>query len=86
VLKTSVEMILLAVLSIGISYVLWESGMRKGNNRILGLASYFVPIASMAVATCYWRESFHAGLFAGSALVVVGALISKASLKDSTEK
>ena len=81
--RTGVELFFLAVITIGLCYVLWEAGMRRGNNRLLGLASYFVPVASTALATWFWHEPFRTGLFAGAGLVVVGAIVSSKALRTT---
>ncbi len=78
------EMIALGVGSMAIAYMLWEAGVRRGNHRLLGLASYFLPIASLAVAAAYLRVWPGTGLLAGGALVVAGALVCKYSINDKS--
>lgn len=77
------EMVGLAIGSMAIAYVLWEAGVRRGNHRLLGLTSYFLPVASMGVAALYLRILPSAGLWIGCGLVVVGAIVCKKSLGSS---
>lgn len=77
------EMIALGVGSMAIAYMLWEAGVRRGNHRLLGLTSYFLPIASLAVGALYLRVWPGAGLLAGGALVVAGALVCKYAINES---
>ena len=74
------EMIALAVGPQAVAYSLWERGVRDGDHRLLGLASYFVPVASLAIASVYLGVLPGARLAMGCALIVAGALVSRRSL------
>jgi drug/metabolite transporter (DMT)-like permease len=74
------EAVALAVGPMAVAYSLWERGVRRGDHRLLGLASYFVPVASLGLASVYLRVLPAGGLAAGCALIVGGAVVSGLSL------
>jgi drug/metabolite transporter (DMT)-like permease len=82
-LRAGVELALLAVGPMAVAYSLWEKGVRGGDHALLGLASYFVPVASLAIAASYWGIVPGAHLAVGSAFTVAGALVSRRSLKQA---
>lgn len=62
--------------SIGLAFVVWDIGMKKGDVALLGVASYAAPVLStlVLVAAGYAQASW---LLAGSCvLIVVGALVA----------
>jgi drug/metabolite transporter (DMT)-like permease len=83
--KPLLEVGVLGVASLAMAYVLWDHGMRRGNHLLLSLASYFVPIVSIALASAYLGVMPGPSLLVGCALVVAGALVCKASLSDRTK-
>jgi drug/metabolite transporter (DMT)-like permease len=66
----------LGIGSIGLAFVVWDIGMKKGDVALLGVASYAAPVLStlVLVAAGYAQASW---LLAGScALIVVGAAVA----------
>ena len=80
--KACAELGVLALASQAAAYALWDFGMRRGNHVLLSLASYFVPIGSVIVASFYLNVVPGPMLAGGFVLVVAGALICRFSLKD----
>ncbi|MFA5137845.1 MAG: EamA family transporter [Elusimicrobiota bacterium] len=78
--KALMELVLLGVASMMAAYALWDEGMRKGDALLLGLASYFVPIASTLISSVYLGVWPGWGVLAGSGLVVAGAFVSRRAL------
>ena len=76
------EMLFIAGCQALLAYVLWERAMRRGNQLLVSLASYFVPIASTAVAAGYLAVWPGPGLIAGCCLVAAGAVICKYSVHE----
>jgi drug/metabolite transporter (DMT)-like permease len=79
--RSAVELALLAAGPMAAAYSLWEKGVREGNHALLGLTSYFLPLASLLIAAAYWGVVPGAHLAVGCALTVAGALVSGRSLK-----
>lgn len=78
--RAIVELTALAIGPMALAYSLWERGVRSGDHGLLGLASYFMPIASLGLASGYLGVVPSAPLAAGCALVVAGAIVSRWSL------
>ncbi len=80
------ELCVLAVAQSALAYVLWEAGMRRGSHLLLSLASYFLPIASTAVAAAYLRVLPGLGIVLGCALVTGGALVCHRWISDAPRR
>ena len=80
--RSAAELCFIAVAQSALAYALWEYGMRGGNHLLLGLLSYFLPIAATAVAATYLRVVPGGGLIVGCVLVTAGALICKSALAE----
>ncbi|MBI5239982.1 MAG: EamA family transporter [Elusimicrobia bacterium] len=80
-LRAVLEVATLGVASLMAAYALWDLGMRRGDQALLGVCSYFVPVASTIVSALYLgvRPGWH--VLAGCALVAAGALLSSRALK-----
>lgn len=76
------EVAVLAAGPLALAYSLWERGVRSGDHGLLGLASYFVPVASLWIAAAYLEVDPGRSLAVGCALVVAGALVSRWSLAE----
>ncbi|HEY3452313.1 MAG TPA: EamA family transporter [Myxococcales bacterium] len=74
------ELAALALGPMAVAYPLWERGVRAGDHALLGLASFFVPVLSLAIASAWLGVVPGPRLAVGCALVVAGALVSRASL------
>ena len=79
------ELAFLAIFQSAAAYSLWERGMRRGNHLLLSLVSYFLPIASMAIAAIYLQVLPGWQLWAGCAMVTAGALICRYSLSEKAD-
>ncbi|AMJ61668.1 aromatic amino acid exporter YddG [Bosea sp. PAMC 26642] len=66
--------------SIGLAFVVWDIGMKRGDVALLGVASYAAPVISTIIlviagyATASWL------LAAACVLIVVGALVASAAV------
>jgi len=79
-LKGAAELCVLGVASLMAAYALWDWGMRRGEHALLGVCSYFVPVASTVVSSAYLGVRPGAHVLVGCVLVAAGALISRRSL------
>jgi drug/metabolite transporter (DMT)-like permease len=59
------ELAALAAGPMAVAYPLWERGVRAGDHSLLGLASFFVPVLSLAIASSWLRVAPGPGLAAG---------------------
>jgi drug/metabolite transporter (DMT)-like permease len=75
-----IELAALAVGPMALAYSFWDRGIRAGDHALLGLASYFVPVASLAIACGYLHVVPGWGLGLGCLLVVAGALVTRRAL------
>ncbi|HAH06471.1 MAG TPA: EamA family transporter [Elusimicrobia bacterium] len=79
-LKGILETCTLGVASLMAAYALWDWGMRRGSHALLGVCSYFVPVASTVLTSLYLGVKPGLNVLLGCALVVAGALLSRWSL------
>jgi drug/metabolite transporter (DMT)-like permease len=59
-----------------LAYILWDVAMRKGNLLLVAVGSYFTPLLSTLVSCAYLQVAPSPKLWAGSALLVAGSLLS----------
>jgi len=64
------------------AYVMWDSAMRRGNLLLVASLAYFAPLLSTMVSGLYLGVRLTGGIWIACCLVMVGALISKMSLKE----
>ena len=76
------EALALGVGPMALAYSLWDRGIRGGDHRVLGLASYFMPVASLGLACAYLGVVPPVSLAAGGGLIVAGALVTRWSLHE----
>lgn len=62
---------------VGAAFFLWDRGMKRGDIRLLGLASYATPVLSTLVLIMVGQAQVNVGLLVACALIVVGALIAR---------
>lgn len=79
-LRGALEVATLGVASLAVAYALWDTGVRRGDPAVLGVASYFVPVASTLVSALYLVVVPGVHVISGAALVVAGAWLSKSAL------
>lgn len=72
--------------SIGLAFVCWDIGMKRGDVAFLGVASYAAPVLStiVLVITGYAAASWL--LAASCVLIVVGALVASGVMPGSRQK
>lgn len=61
---------------VGLAFYLWDIGMKKGDIKALGAASYLTPILSTGLLILAGRGEANATLLAACALVVGGAVLA----------
>ncbi len=60
---------------VGLAYHWWESGMKRGNARLLGTLAYFIPVGSSALLGLLFEEALGPGLLPGALLIALGAWV-----------
>jgi drug/metabolite transporter (DMT)-like permease len=61
---------------VGLAFFLWDIGMKKGEIKALGAASYLTPLMSTGLLLLAGTGTADATLAAACALVVGGALLA----------
>ncbi len=79
--RAVVELAVLASGPMALAYPLWERGVRRGDHALLGVASYFMPVASLGLAALYLGVVPDRGIAVGCALVVAGAYVTRRALR-----
>ena len=64
------------------AYVFWDMAMRRGDVVFVAACSYFIPLFSTLVSCLYLRISPGLSLWVGCGMIVLGSLISWASVSD----
>ncbi|WP_362890485.1 EamA family transporter [Bosea sp. 67-29] len=62
--------------SIGLAFVVWDIGMKRGDVALLGVASYAAPVLSTLILVLFGYAQASWLLAASCALIVVGALVA----------
>ena len=78
----SVAEVLFMSLATLFSYIFWDLAMRKGDMVLVAAASYFIPFLSTLVSTLYLGISTGLRLWLGCGCIILGSLISWASVSD----
>lgn len=79
--RAVIELVVLASGPMALAYPLWERGVRRGDHALLGVASYFMPVASLGLAALYLGVVPDRGVGVGCALVVAGAYVTRRALR-----
>lgn len=61
---------------VGLAFFAWDVGMKRGDVRLLGVAAYAAPLVSTLLLVAFGFAEPTAGLAAGCALIVGGALVA----------
>ena len=61
---------------VGLAFYLWDEGMKRGDMRLLGVASYATPLLSTLLLALLGLGRAHAGTWLAALLVTVGALLA----------
>ncbi|MCP5508780.1 MAG: EamA family transporter [Chlamydiales bacterium] len=64
----------------GLSYNLWENGIKHGNSSILSVFAYFTPIASIALLVLFGFSEATTALLLSLLLIVTGSLLSSVQI------
>ena len=67
--------VLLGVGPLGVSFFLWDAGMKHGDPRTLGALSYVGQVASTLLLVAIGRAPLSAALALGALMVTAGAAI-----------
>ena len=74
--------VLFMSLATAFAYVFWDMAMRKGDVVFVAACSYFIPLFSTLVSCLYLRVSPGFSLWVGCGMIILGSLISWASVSD----
>jgi drug/metabolite transporter (DMT)-like permease len=72
------------VVAMNSAYMLWEFAMRRGDMVLVASASYVTPMLSTFISVLYLGVSTGPKLWVGCALIVLGAVTCKLSLREPT--
>jgi drug/metabolite transporter (DMT)-like permease len=64
------------------SYIFWDLAMRKGDMVLVAASSYFIPFLSTLVSSLYLGITAGLRLWVGCGCIILGSLISWASVSD----
>ena len=82
----SVAEVLFMSLATLLAYVFWDLAMRKGDMVLVVACSYFTPLFSTLVSCLYLRITGGLCLWIGCGCIILGSLISWASVSDRNKK
>jgi len=71
-----------SIFPVTLAYAFWDYAMRTGKIVLLASLSYLIPILSTAISAFFLRLRPGITLWAACALVIVGALICRLSLRE----
>ena len=78
----SVGEVLFMSLATLLSYAFWDMAMRKGDVVLVAACSYFIPFLSTLVSCLYLGITAGLRLWVGCGCIILGSLISWASVSD----
>jgi drug/metabolite transporter (DMT)-like permease len=64
------------------AYILWETAMRLGDVTFVACAAYLTPVLSLIASCLILQMAATEGLWIGSALVVLGAVVCRLSIRE----
>jgi drug/metabolite transporter (DMT)-like permease len=79
------EFAYLVVFPTALAYWFWYMAMREGNKNLVTAVSYFVPLASTLVSGLYLNVGIGIEFWAAAVLVLLGAVMCRAALKNNDE-
>ena len=79
--RTAAELLFMS-LATAFAYVFWDMAMRRGDVVFVAACSYFIPLFSTLVSCLYLRISPGFSLWVGCGMIILGSLISWASVSD----
>ena len=82
----SVAEVLFMSLATLFSYIFWDLAMRKGDMVLVAASSYFIPFLSTLVSSLYLGITAGLRLWMGCGCIILGSLISWASVSDRGPK
>lgn len=62
---------ILGIFQMGLAFYLWERSLKKGSIKLLGLASYSIPILSNIVLVLFKKSPFDANLFIAGIVISI---------------
>lgn len=72
-----VALIALGLGPVGAAFFLWDAGMKRGDIRLLGLASYATPVLSTLVLIVAGQAELSLALLLACAFIVAGAVVAR---------
>lgn len=78
-----VELAIMVIFSSVAAYVMWDAAMRRGNLLLVVSFAYFTPLLSTILSGLYLGVNLTAGIWWACVLVIIGAMVSKNSLKET---
>jgi drug/metabolite transporter (DMT)-like permease len=79
------EFAYLVIFPTALAYLFWYMAMREGNKNLVTAVSYFVPLASTLVSGLYLNVRIGIEFWAAAVLVLLGAVMCRAALKNDDE-
>jgi drug/metabolite transporter (DMT)-like permease len=77
--KTRLEVLYFGISTI-VSYIFWDLSIRRADVTFVAILSYFTPFFSTIVVSIYHKESFSRKLWSGCILIILGSILSWASI------
>jgi drug/metabolite transporter (DMT)-like permease len=78
--------LLLGIGPVGMAFYVWDIGVKRGDIRLLGVASYAAPILSTAFLVLAGFAEASAGLAVSALLISGGGLVAASRRKIKNEK
>jgi drug/metabolite transporter (DMT)-like permease len=78
------ELVYMAVFPTILAYAFWDAAMRRGNMILVASLSYLTPLLSIIIGSVYLGVGTGWNLWAGCLLVVVGSLLCKLSVEETS--
>jgi drug/metabolite transporter (DMT)-like permease len=75
------SVLLLGLGPVGLAFYLWDTGMKKGDVQLLGVASYAAPLLSTLVLITAGRAKPNMALLGAAGLITIGALLAARASK-----
>jgi len=69
-----------------LAYLFWDYGIRKGRLVLLASLSFFTPLFSTLISCLFLRQTARPALWLACALIIAGAIICNAAVKDPVEE
>jgi drug/metabolite transporter (DMT)-like permease len=85
-LRVVLEVAYMAVFPTLLAYTFWDTAARLGSLSLVASFGYLTPVLSIAVSAFYLAVPVAGVQWAGGAFVVVGAVLSRASVRENAKE